>query len=102
MIILRFWSVIQQNVVAPKSMLNRPIFNKTYTFTGGWMGGLVCVWEGGGELAGLMVIKLISVKLSLLLAAASLSFSFDLAWQKNEFNKLRLDIRKSKEYINFF
>ena len=36
---VKFSSVIQQNIVAPKTMLKRLIFNQNYTFTGGWVVG---------------------------------------------------------------
>ena len=63
-------SVIEQNIVAPKIMLDRLIFNQNYSFRGGWVGG----W---GWLVALMVIKANISKLSFLLAVASMSFSFD-------------------------
>ena len=34
-------AVNQQNIVIPKTMLNRLIFNQNYTFMGGWVAGLM-------------------------------------------------------------
>ena len=46
---VKFSSVIQQNIVAPKTMLNRLNFDQNYNFTGGWVGGWVGVggWING-------------------------------------------------------